>query len=182
MKKIAVVVGSLRKDSNNRKLANAFAKLSAEFFQFDIIDLSALPHYNEDLWQDPPESVVALRKSILESDAVLFVTPEYNRAVPGIVQDVLDWGSRPWGESAWPGKPVAIAGASIGVIGTAVAQSQLRNSLLILGTYLMGQPEMYIHFKPELLTEEFEVNDAGTRVFFTTFLEKYDKWIDSVRH
>lgn len=180
MKKIAVLVGSLRKESINLVLARALEKLAAGTLEFTYVDLSALPHYNEDLWPDVPSSVTGLKASIEDSDGVLFVTPEYNRSVPGVLKDAIDWQSRPWGKNSLAGKPVAIAGTSPGAIGTAVAQSHLRTSLLALDAALLGQPEVYFQTKPGLIDENLAVTDQHVRGFLEGFLKRFDGWIDRV--
>ena len=109
-----------------------------------LVALGDLPHYNQDLWDDPPAAVTRLKREVEAADAVIFVTPEYNRAPPGLVKDVVDWASRPYGKNSWAGKPAAVIGATTGKIGTAVAQSQLRSTLLVLDLAVMGQPEAYI--------------------------------------
>lgn len=178
MHKVAVIVGSLRRESINLRLAKALIKLGQERFACHLVKLDDVPMYNDDYWADPPASVTRLKADIAAADAVLFVTPEYNRAVPALVKNTVDWGSRPRGQNSWAGKPVAIAGASQGAIGTAVAQAQLRNSLLILGVILMGQPEMYLTYKPGLIDDDFKITDDSTAKFLTGFLQKFDAWIE----
>ncbi len=178
MKKILVIVGSLRKDSINRTLAKALEKLSGPKFEFTYADIGSLPHYNDDLWPDVPESVVTLKQLISASDGVLFVTPEYNRSTPGIVKNAIDWASRPYGKNVWSGKPASVIGASTGAIGTAVAQSHLRSILPILGLILLGQPEVYFRFTPGLINQELEITDEQTRSFLELYLAKFESWID----
>ncbi len=177
MHQIAVLVGSLRRDSINRKLAKALETIGAERFDFRYPDLD-LPLYNEDLWADPPPGVVQLKAAIAAADAVLFVTPEYNRAIPPVVKNAVDWGSRPWGKSAWPGKPAGIVGASPGAIGTAVAQSQLRSTLMILDLLVMPQPEVYLTVREGLFAEDGSVTDQNTTKFLKSYLDKFATWID----
>lgn len=178
MKNIAVIVGSLRRESINRILANALEKLSSEKFIFTHADIGSLPHYNEDLWSNPPPSVLAFKQLILDSDAVLFVTPEYNRSIPGIVKNAIDWGSRPYGKSCWKNKPASIAGATSGAIGTAVAQSQLRIILPILEVVAMGQPEIYFQFKPGVIDADLNFTDEKTKAFMQQYLLRFEAWID----
>jgi len=177
MYKIAVFVGSLRRDSINRKLAKALAVLGKDTFSFHFVELSDVPMYNEDLWQDPPASVLRLKSDIAAADAVLFVTPEYNRSLPAVIKNALDWGTRPWGQNSWAGKPAAIAGTALGAIGTAVAQAQFRSIAATIGLKLMGQPEVYLTFKPELIDGENKFTDASTRAFLEKYLTAFEDWV-----
>ena len=170
MHQVAVIVGSLRRDSINRRLANALARLAGPALQLNLLDLSALPLYNEDLWQAPPESVLRLKRDLVAADGVLFVTPEYNRGIPAVTKNVVDWGSRPMAESAWPGKPTAIVGTSPGAIATAVAQSQLRSVLVSCGVRLLVQAEVCLQTKPGLIADDFSVTDDKTRRFLEGFV------------
>ncbi len=180
MKSIVVLVGSLRKDSINGKYAHALGKLAAGQFAFQYIDMD-LPLYNEDLWQSPPAKVVALKEAIANADGILIVSPEYNRSLPAVTKNAIDWASRPFGQNAWKGKAVAITGASPGAQGTAAMQSQLRSSLVILGTAVMGDPEVYISFKPELIDADGAIANEGTAKFLKGFLDNFDAWIDRVK-
>ena len=177
MTKVAVIVGSLRRESINRQLALALVKLAAPQLDLELVDVSDLPHYNNDLWDSPPASITRLKQAIETADAVLLITPEYNRAPPGLIKDVIDWGSRPWGKNSWKGKPGAIAGATGGKIGTAVAQSQVRSSLIVLDVALMGQPEAYITVTPGLIDASFGVTDETVKKFLQTFLASLADWI-----
>ena len=177
MYKIAVLVGSLRRDSINLKFARALAKLGAGQFEFRTVELGDLPIYNEDLWENPPAPVLRLKKDIAAADAVLFVTPEYNRSIPAVVKNAIDWGTRPWGQNSWAGKPGSIIGTSPGNVGTAVAQAHLRSVLTILDVSLLGQPEIYFVWKPGLINDEFEVTDDQTREFLQGYLAKFAGWI-----
>lgn len=177
MHKIAVIVGSLRQDSINRKLAVALEKLSAGRFAFHYLDVD-LPLYNEDLWAAPPAKVTQLKADIAACDGVLIVSPEYNRSLPAVTKNALDWGSRPFGTNAWKGKPVAICGASPGSQGTAVMQSQLRSTCVILGMSVLGDPEVYISFKPEMIDDSGAVANEGTAKFLNGFLDHFTAWID----
>ena len=178
MHKIAVIVGSLRRESINLRLAKALIKLGQQRFDFQLVRLDDVPMYNEDFWADPPASVTRLKADLAAADAVLFVTPEYNRSIPALVKNTVDWGSRPRGQNSWAGKPAAIVGTTQGAIGTAVAQAQLRNILLILGVLLMGQPEVYLTYKPELIDDEFRITDDSTAKFLSGFLDKFEAWIE----
>jgi chromate reductase len=178
MSKIAVVIGSLRRDSINRKLALALAKLGGEQFQFDLLELGDIPIYNEDLFDpEPPAPVRRMKASVEAADAVLFVTPEYNRSVTPVTKNVLDWGSRPAGKSCWKNKPAGIVGASPGAIGTAVAQSHLRSVAASLGMILLTQPEVYLTFKPGLIDPEHNIMDDSRRQHLGSYLAALDAWI-----
>ena len=180
MPTIAVLVGSLRRDSINAIYAKALEKLATGQFDFHHVDMD-LPLYNNDLWETPPAKVLALKETIRSSDGVLIVTPEYNRSVPAVTKNALDWASRPYGDNAWSGKPVAITGASPGSQGTAVAQSQLRSTLTVLGTHVLGEPEVYISFKPEVFAADGTVLNDGTAKFLKGFLDKFAALIDKVK-
>jgi chromate reductase len=177
MHKIAVLVGSLRRDSINLKFAKALSKLGGSQFDFHFVELGDLPIYNEDLWENPLPSVLRLKKDIAAADAVLFVTPEYNRSIPPVLKNAVDWGTRPWGQNSWAGKPGSIIGTSPGNVGTAAAQTHLRSVLTILDVILLGQPEIYFVWKPGLINDEFEVTDDQTREFLQGYLAKFAGWI-----
>jgi chromate reductase len=177
---IAVLVGSLRRESINLKLAKALAKLGRAKFSFKFVELGDLPIYNEDLWQDPPAAVLRMKKDIEQSDAVLFVTPEYNRSIPPVIKNAIDWGTRPWGQNSWVGKPGSIVGTSPGNVGTAVAQTHLRSVAVILDLILMGQPEVYFVNKPGLIDENHDITDDTTREFLEGYLARFEVWIDQV--
>jgi len=178
---IAVVAGSLRKASINKKLARALEKTGSDLFTFTHVDISSLPLYNQDLDEDVPAPVRAMKKAVAAADAVLFVTPEYNRSIPGVLKNALDWGSRPYGENVWAAKPAAMAGSSGGAVGTAVAQSHLRSVLGFLGMRLTVQPELYFQDKPGLLEDDGTVADERTRQYLRAFLASFSEWIDKVR-
>jgi chromate reductase, NAD(P)H dehydrogenase (quinone) len=180
MHQVAVLVGSLRKDSHNRKLAHGLERLGAGSFAFHYPDLN-LPLYNEDLWAGPPAGVTALKAAVEAADAVLFVTPEYNRSITPITKNAIDWGSRPWGKTSWPGKPAGIVGISGGQIGTAVAQSQLRGILVNQAMVVMGQPEVYLTMKDGLFAEDGSVTDAGIARFLRGYLDSFAAWIEKHR-
>lgn len=155
MSKIAVVVGSLRAESFNRKLAEALIRLpAAEGHDFTFADIGALPLYDQDDDDDQAESVKALKALISGSDGVMFVTPEYNRSMPGVLKNAIDNASRPYGQSAWAGKPAGVIGVSVGAIGTALAQQHLRNVLAYLDMPTLGAPEAFLQWKEGLLNED----------------------------
>ncbi|HVH40326.1 MAG TPA: NAD(P)H-dependent oxidoreductase [Gemmatimonadaceae bacterium] len=180
MHNVAVFVGSLRAESINRKFAKALERLGKDRFAFNFVQLADLPMYNDDLWQSPPAPVLRLKADIEAADAVLIVTPEYNRGTTPLIVNAVAWGSRPKGKNSWAGKPASLIGTSGGGIGTAVAQSELRSQLVILGTVLMGQPEVYFQTKPGLIDDNHEVTDEKTRAFLDGYLSKFDAWIGRV--
>lgn len=154
MSRIAVVVGSLRADSYNRQVAEAMTRLpAAEGHQFDFLEIGDLPLYNQDDDANPPRQAVRLKRQIRASDGVMFVTPEYNRGLPGVLKNAIDHASRPYGDSAWAGKPAGMLGVSIGAIGTALAQKDLRGVLGYLDMPTLGQPETYIQWTDGLVTD-----------------------------
>lgn len=175
MYKVAVFVGSLRRDSMNRKLAKALEKLGADKFEFRFVDLQDIPMYNEDLWEDTPESVTRLKKDIEAADAVLFVTPEYNRSLPAVVKNAIDWGTRPYGKNSWNGKPAVIAGASPGAVGAAVAQVELRGIASVIGMTVLNTPELYFSFKPDAIDAEGNIANDDTRAFLKGFMAAVEK-------
>ena len=173
---IAVIVGSLRKDSFNRKLATALAKLAPTEFTFKQLEIGDLPLYNQDDDAQPAVTVKRLKAEILASQGLLFVTPEYNRSIPGVLKNALDHASRPYGQSAWAGKPGAVIGASIGPGGTGMAQQHLRNILAYLDVPTLGQPEAFVHVKDDT----FDANGnfgAGSKEFMQKWMDKYVAWI-----
>lgn len=177
MLKIGVLVGSLRKESINLIFAKSLAHLAKDKMDFNFINLHDVPMYNEDLWENPPAGVVNLKKQVSSSDAILFVTPEYNRSFSPIIKNAIDWGTRPYGDNSWNAKPAAIIGASPGAIGTAAAQNHLRSIVPVLGMPLMVQPEMYLQFKADAFDASHNVTDARTKEFFDKFLVSFEEWI-----
>jgi chromate reductase len=181
MNTVAVIVGSLRKDSINKKLARALQRSGSDILIFSPVDISSLPLYNGDLEDPLPAPVRKMKEEVAAADAVLFVTPEYNRSIPGVLKNALDWGSRPTGAGVWAGKAAAMAGSSAGAIGTAVAQSHLRSVLGFLGMALVAQPEVYFHDRPGLVTEDGVVTDERTAHFLRGFLTGFAAWIARVK-
>lgn len=181
MRNVAVIVGSLRKDSINKKLARALEKVGCDIFHFTLVDISAVPPYNADLETDMPAPVQAFKDAVAAADAVLFITPEYNRSIPGVLKNVLDWGSRPYGANVWAGKPAAMGGSTAGNVGTAVAQSQLRSVLGFLGMAVTVQPELYFTDTPGLVQEDGTVTQQRTIDFFRNFLSSFAAWIERVQ-
>ena len=180
MHKIVLMVGSLRKESINATYARALERLGAGRFDFHHADMD-LPLYNNDLWESPPAKVLALKAAVRGADGVLIVTPEYNRTIPAVTKNAIDWASRPYGDNAWSGKAVAITGASPGSQGTAVAQSQLRSVMTILGTHVLSDPEVYISFKPEVFAADGTVLNEGTAKFLQGFLDHFAALIAKVK-
>ena len=178
MKTVAVLVGSLRRESINRKFAESLAKLADGRLKFQFVEIGDLPLYNEDLWQDPPASVLRMKKEVEAADAVLFVTPEYNRSFTPAIKNAMDWGTRPWGKNSWGGKPAAVIGASGGAISSAVAQHGLRDVAVVIGTILMVQPEVYFNYKPELFNDANEIANPDTKKFLSGWVDKFAAWID----
>ena len=173
---IAVVVGSLRKDSFNRKLANAIVKLAPPEFSFKQVQISDLPLYNQDDDANQAESVKRLKGEIKGAQGILFVTPEYNRSMPGVLKNAIDNASRPYGQSVWAGKPAGVIGASIGVIGTAMAQQHLRNVLAFLDVPTLSQPEAFIHAKDGLFDEAGNIS-ADSKQFLQNWMDRYVAWV-----
>jgi chromate reductase len=177
MKTVAVLVGSLRRDSINRKFAESLAKLAAGRLDFRFVEIGDLPLYNEDLWGDPPQSVLRMKREVEAADAVLFVTPEYNRYFSPAIKNAIDWGTRPWGKNSWAGKPAAVVGATPGATGTAAGQNSLKALLSVVDTVLMGQPEVYFTYKPELFDEQNNISDESTKAFLSGWVDRFAAWI-----
>ncbi len=173
---IAVVVGSLRKDSFNRKLANAVVKLAQPEFSFKQLEIGDLPLYNQDDDAQPAAAVKRLKQEIAAAQGVLFVTPEYNRSIPGVLKNAIDHASRPYGQSAWAGKPAGVLGVSIGAIGTAMAQQHLRNMLAYLDMPTLGQPEAFIHAKDGLFDSNGNIG-PDSKAFLQGWMDKYVAWV-----
>ena len=178
--RIGYIVGSLSSKSMNRTLAKALIGLAPEHVTFEEISIGDLPLYNRDFDADYPPEGRALKDAIAAVDAVLFVTPEYNRGIPGCLKNAIDWASRPHGTNSFAHKPSAVIGASPGKIGTAVAQQSLRNVLSFCNSPLMEAPEAYIQFTPGLITEAGAVTDKGTERFLRDFIEAFDMFVARV--
>jgi chromate reductase len=173
---IAVIVGSLRKDSFNRKLASAIVKLAPLEFSFKQVQIGDLPLYNQDDDANQAESVKRLKNEIKGTDGLLFVTPEYNRSIPGVLKNAIDHASRPYGQNVWAGKPAGVLGASPGHIGTAMAQQHLRNILAFLNVPTIGQPEAYIQVKDGLFDEAGNIG-ADSKQFLQNWMDQYIAWV-----
>ncbi len=176
-RKIAVVVGSIRKESINRKLAKALIKLAPKDLECELVRIDDLPVFNQDHDQDPPQQVARVKAQIVAANAILFITPEHNRSLPTALKNVLDWVSRPYGKNLWAGKPAGVAGASVGAVGTAVAQAHLRAVLGYLDVPTLGQPEVYVQFTKDLIDDDGNVSNDGTRTFLQSFVDRYAAWI-----
>jgi chromate reductase, NAD(P)H dehydrogenase (quinone) len=174
--RIAVIVGSLRKESFNKKLATALARLGPADFSFETLRIDDLPLYNQDDDGNPADSVKRLKGEISAAQGLLFVTPEYNRSIPGVLKNALDHASRPYGQSAWTGKPAGVIGASVGAIGTAMAQQHLRNVLAYLNAPTLAQPEAFIHAKEGLFDADGNIGSAS-REFLQGWMDRYAEWV-----
>ncbi|WP_326539808.1 NADPH-dependent FMN reductase [Pseudorhodoferax sp.] len=174
--KIAVLVGSLRKDSFNRRLAVALAKLAPADVTFEQVRIDDLPLYNQDDDGNPADSVKRLKSEIQSAQGLLFITPEYNRSIPGVLKNAIDHGSRPYGKSVFPGKPAGVIGVSVGAIGTALAQQHLRNVLAYLDAPTLGQPEAFVQAKDGLFEADGSIGEAS-RAFLQGWLDKYLAWV-----
>lgn len=177
---IAVVVGSLRRDSYNRQLARAVTKLAPPEFSFRDLRIDDLPLYNQDDDERPAEQVKRLKREITAAAGLLFVTPEYNRSIPGVLKNAIDQASRPYGQNAWAGKPAGVLGASIGVHGTSMAQQHLRNMLAYLDVPTMGQPEAFIRATDGFFDENGNIAGPGSRSFLENWMERYVAWVKRI--
>lgn len=183
-KKIAVIVGSLRKDSLNRKMAQVLMSLAPQSLACEMIEIGNLPLYNQDLddQNKQPPAWVEFRNKVKACDGVLFLTPEYNRSVPGVLKNAIDVGSRPYGQSVWGGKPAAIMSVSPGAIGGFGANHHLRQSLVFLDMPALQQPEAYIGFAGDMFTTSGEIAKEDTRRFLQKFMEAYANWVEIQTH
>lgn len=169
---VGVLVGSLRKDSFNRKMANALIKLAPPEFKFKFIQIGDLPLYNQDHDNSPSTEVQRLKSEIASANALLFVTPEYNRSIPGVLKNALDHASRPYGKSVWPGKPAGVLGVSPGATGTGLAQQHLRNILAYLDVPTLGQPELFLQAKEGLFADDGSIGEKS-KAFLQGWMDKY---------
>jgi len=173
---IAVIVGSLRRDSFNRQLAAALIKLAPAEFSFKQLEIGDLPLYNQDDDGNQADPVKRLKREVSAADGLIFVTPEYNRSIPGVLKNALDNASRPYGESAWAGKPSGVIGVSVGAIGTAMAQQHLRNMLAYLDAPTMGQPEAFIQMKDGLFGTDGSIG-SESQAFLQAWMDSYCAWV-----
>jgi chromate reductase, NAD(P)H dehydrogenase (quinone) len=174
--RILGIAGSLRRQSYNRALLRAAAQLAPEGAAIDIYEIDGIPGFSEDDEQDPPAKVVELKRRIREADAVLFVTPEYNYSVPGVLKNSIDWASRPYGDSAWAGKPAAIMGATIGATGTARAQYHLRQIMVFLNMFPINQPEVLIANAHERFDADGNLTDEKTKEYIRQLVQSLVDW------
>jgi len=170
--KLGVIVGSNRRDSINRKLAQALSLLGRDAFEARFIQIDDLPMYNQDAELPVPAPVARFKAEVEGSDALLVVSPEHSRSIPAVLKNAIDWGTRPWGKTSWPGKPAAVTGTSGGVISTALAQNHLRAVLGDQGLHLMGG-EAYVQFKPDLVDATGKVADDSVQTFLKTFIDQF---------
>ncbi len=173
---IAVIVGSLRRDSFNNKFAKAIAKLAPQEFSFKQVQIGDLPLYNQDDDANQAESVKRLKGEIKAAQGLLFVTPEYNRSIPGVLKNAIDHASRPYGQSVWAGKPAGVLGVSVGAIGTSLAQQHLRNILAYLDVPTLGQPEAFIQAKEGLFDQAGNIG-ADSKKFLQGWMDHYVAWV-----
>jgi chromate reductase len=173
---IGVIVGSLRRDSFNRKLAVGLAKLAPADFELKEMQIGDLPLYNQDEDANQAPAVKRLKSEIAAAKGLLFVTPEYNRSIPGVLKNALDNASRPYGQSAWAGKPAGVIGVSVGAVGTALAQQHLRNILAYLDVPTLGQPEAFIQAKDGLFDADAGIG-AASRKFLQDWMDRYVAWV-----
>ena len=169
---LAVIVGSNRRDSINRKLAQALTKLGADKFDASFVRIDDLPMFNQDLESNLPAEVVRFKNELARADGVLIVTPEHDRSIPAVLKNAVDWGARPWGKNSWTGNPAFITGTSPGAIGSALAQQHLRSVMTGLGMILQGG-EAYVTFKPDLVDGQGNIGDESTRKFLQGFLNQF---------
>ncbi len=180
--RILGIAGSLRKTSYNRGVLRAAKELAPEGSTVSIFELDDIPGFNQDQEQDPPEKVAEFKREIREADAILFVTPEYNYSVPGVLKNAIDWASRPYGDSAWNGKPAAIMGASIGGIATARAQYHLRQMMVFLNMFPLNQPEVMISHAAEKFDDQGNLTDEKTKDHIRKQLENLISWTRQLGH
>ncbi|HEV7490552.1 MAG TPA: NAD(P)H-dependent oxidoreductase [Rhodanobacteraceae bacterium] len=175
---IVVIVGSLRKESLNRKAAKALIEIAPAGLRLEIVEIGALPLYNDDLEHEPPPEWTTLRERVRRADGVIFVTPEYNRSVPGLLKNAIDVASRPYPKNAWQGKPGGVISVSPGAIGGFGANHHLRQSLVFLNVPTMQQPEAYVGGAGKLFDETGKLINESTREFFGKFLVAYAAWVE----
>jgi chromate reductase len=180
-RKIAVIVGSLRKGSYNRLTAHALAELAPEGLELEIVEIGDLPLYDQDLDEgEPPAAWTRFREGIQAYDGVLFLTPEYNRSVPAAIKNAIDVGSRPYGASVWNGKPAGVVSVSMGAIGGFGANHHLRQALVFLNMPLLQQPEAYFGNAHSFFDEEGKLADDGTRKVMQAFIDAYAAWVEKI--
>ena len=181
-RRVAVLVGSLRKESINRKVANALVELAPDGMDLGTVEFGDLPLYNQDIEDNPPEAWTRFREQIRAADAVLFVTPEYNRSIPAGLKNAIDVGSRPFGKSAWNAKPGAVVSASPGAMGGFGANHHLRQSLVFLNIAAMPQPEVYVGGADKLFDAQGKLTNESTRKFLQSFMRAFGEWIGTLEN
>jgi chromate reductase len=179
--RILGIAGSLRKESFNRSVLRAATQLVPQDASIDVFELDSIPGFNQDEEQNPPAKIANLKKRVRESDAILFVTPEYNYSVPGVLKNAIDWASRPYGDSAWNGKPAAMMGASIGAMGTARAQYHLRQMMVFLNMYPVNQPEVMIANAPKGFDADGNLTDETSKELIRQLLQNLVNWAQQLR-
>ena len=172
--KLAVIVGSNRRESINRRLAKALAKLGEGAFDATFVQIDDLPMFNQDLEPNRPEPTLRLKREIEAADAILIVTPEHNRSIPAVLKNAIDWASRPYGKNSWAGKTVAVTGTSGGAVGTAVSQNELRMILTNLAGVVVGG-QVFVTFKDDLVDAEHNITNEATRGFLQGFIDNFAK-------
>lgn len=177
-KKIALIVGSLRKESYNRKIAEEMIRLSEGKLEMKIVEIADLPLYTEDLDQNPPEAWTSFREQIKGADGLLIVSPEYNRTIPGALKNAVDVGSRPYGSSVWPGKPGAVVTSSVSSLGGLAANHHIRQAFVFVDVPLMQQPEAYIGNAAEIFKEDGKTLVADTEKFLSDFIDAFHQWVE----
>jgi chromate reductase len=177
--KIAVIVGSLRKESYNLKTAKALIALAPDSLSLELLNIADLPMFNEDLEATPPNEWKVFREQIIAADGFLFLTPEYNRSIPGVLKNAIDVGSRPYGQNSWDGKPAAVVSVSIGNISGFGANHHLRQSLVFVNVPAMAQPEAYIGGAAALFDDKGNLINDSTKEFLNTFMEAFEQWVDT---
>lgn len=176
--RVLVIVGSLRTESINRRLAKAVAQLAPKGFEFNDARIDDLPPFNQDEENKPGAAVERLRDSVRSTDGLLFVTPEYNRSVPGVLKNAIDHASRPYGKNAWAKKPAGILSASIGAVGAAMAQQHLRNCLAYLDVPTLGQPEAFIHVRENFFAPDGGIASPDSKKFLQQWMQRFADWIE----
>jgi len=180
-KKVGIIVGSLREGSYSRMLARALPELSPPSMQFTTIEIGALPLYNQDLeTANPPAAWTEFRQGVIATDALMFVTPEYNRGIPGALKNAIDVGSRPWGYSAWNGRPAGVISITPGALGAMAAHHQLRQVMYGVNLVVMAYPEAYLPDAATLFDESGKLVSPETREFLAGLLRSFEQWIDRV--
>jgi chromate reductase len=175
--KILGIAGSLREGSYNKSLLLSATELAPKEMDIEIFDLGKIPPYNQDLETNLPEIVKDFKDKIIAADGILFATPEYNYSIPGVLKNAIDWASRPFGQNAWENKAAAIIGASTGMLGTARAQTALRQTFTFLNVFCMNRPEIYVAKAADKFSAEGKLTDDETKDYLKKFLEEYEKWI-----